>query len=69
MHDGRFETLEEVINHYSNGIIDHPTVDTSLNNPIKRGLQFSETQKKHLLTFLNTLNDTSFIRRRLLSEF
>lgn len=69
MHDGRFETLEQVINHYSNGIIDHPTVDTSLNNPIKRGLQFSETQKKHLLTFLNTLNDTSFIRRRLLSEF
>lgn len=69
MHDGRFETLDQVINHYSDGIIDHPTVDTSLNNPMKRGLQFSDIQKKQLLSFLKTLSDTSFIQRRLLSEF
>jgi cytochrome c peroxidase len=69
MHDGRFETLDQVINHYSDGIIDHATVDTSLNNPMKRGLQFSDIQKKQLLSFLKTLSDTSFIQRRLLSEF
>ena len=30
MHDGRFETLEEVIDHYSNGIKAHPNLDNLL---------------------------------------
>jgi len=30
MHDGRFATLEEVLNHYSSGIIDHPNLDSRL---------------------------------------
>lgn len=30
MHDGRFETLEEVVEHYSNGVQAHPNLDWSL---------------------------------------
>ncbi len=32
MHDGRFETLEEVVEHYSNGVQAHPNLDWSLRN-------------------------------------
>lgn len=51
MHDGRFETLEQVVNHYSNGIIDHPTVDTSLNNPIKEDCNLVIHKKNNCLLF------------------
>ena len=32
MHDGRFNTLEEVVDHYNSGIIKHPNLDWSLTN-------------------------------------
>jgi cytochrome c peroxidase len=48
MHDGRFKTLEEVIEHYNNGILPHENLDPilkdSLGNPIKLGL--GELEKK-----------------------
>jgi len=59
MHDGRFETLEEVIDHYSNGIHFSENLDPNLdpNNP----LNFTEEEKKALIAFLKTLSDPSFI--------
>jgi cytochrome c peroxidase len=59
MHDGRFETLEQVLNHYSSGIQDFPTLDSSL-----RGLSLSAAEKELLLAFLLTLNDESFVNSR-----
>lgn len=56
MHDGRFETLEEVLAHYESG--GHFAENV---NPNVRQLQFSEQDKSDLIAFLNTLTDTTFI--------
>jgi len=54
MHDGRFETLEEVIEHYSTGIKAHNNLDAKL--PVS-GFNFTATEKENLLDFLYTLSD------------
>lgn len=60
MHDGRFETLEQVIEHYNSGIQAHPTLSPALTDqngaPIR--LNFTDLEKAALLAFLNTLTDT-----------
>lgn len=62
MHDGRFATLREVIDHYDHGIQDIRRLDTSLRenfmlfNPPLR-LNLSEEDKQALEAFLNTLTD------------
>lgn len=58
MHDGRFETLREVINHYSEGIADHPNLDSQLKsgNKVKR-MDFTEEEKVSLEAYLRTLTD------------
>lgn len=53
MHDGRFNTLEEVVDHYVNGVRDHPSLDWALTNPIN----LSEVEKNQLIEFLKTLTD------------
>lgn len=61
MHDGRFKTLEEVVDHYSTGIKLHPTLSPALTdaqgNPIK--LNWSSTQKASMVAFLKTLTDNN----------
>ena len=56
MHDGRFESLEEVIDHYVSG--GHFVENKS---PNVRKLDFSERDKQDLIAFLKTLTDTSFV--------
>ena len=67
MHDGRFQTLEEVINHYSEGIQDHPNLDFRLRQdfladeaPVR--MNFSEEKKAALVAFLHTLTDYDFVQ-------
>lgn len=59
MHDGRFTSLEEVIEHYNSGIQAHPTLSPALTdsngNPIR--LNLSQTEKAALVAFLKTLTD------------
>ena len=61
MHDGRFETLEEVIEHYNSGVQDHRNLhpllqDGFVNGPKK--LNLSDEEKAALVSFLKTLTDT-----------
>ncbi|MEL7118144.1 MAG: cytochrome c peroxidase [Bacteroidota bacterium] len=56
MHDGRFETLEEVIDHYATG--GKPGINVS---PLVRPLEFTERDKSDLIAFLHTLTDSTFI--------
>ncbi len=60
MHDGRFATLEEVIDHYDFGGHDSPTVDP-LMKYIGVGLLLSPEEKENLKAFLLTLSDQSFM--------
>lgn len=60
MHDGRFETLEEVLEHYDKNVKKSPTLDPLLNKNGVLGIKLSEKEKKALLAFFETLEDTSF---------
>ena len=59
MHDGRFASLEEVVEHYNSGIQNHPTLAPPLRDedglPIR--LNLSEEDKAALVAFLHTLTD------------
>ncbi len=64
MHDGRFATLEEVIDHYSNGVASHPNLDERLRDPNTGSplvLNITPDEKTALIAFMHTLTDHSFI--------
>lgn len=61
MHDGRFETLQEVINFYSEGVQYSPYVDPKMGFAHHGGARLSDLEKKQILAFLHTLTDSSFI--------
>ena len=60
MHDGRFATLDEVINHYSEGLQNSPTIDPLMKKVDEGGVQLTTQEKADLKAFLLTLTDTSF---------
>jgi len=59
MHDGRFETLKEVIDHYNSGGFWSPSVDPLIRVGV--GLGLTEAEKQDLVAFLLTLTDSSFV--------
>lgn len=61
MHDGRFATLEEVINHYSTGLKFSETIDPLMKSVSKGGVNISEKDKIDLKKFLLTLSDNDFV--------
>ena len=63
MHDGRFQTLEEVIDFYSTGIQNHKNLHRNLRNDVlaPRRFKFSESDKEDIVAFLNTLTDESLL--------
>ncbi len=58
MHDGRFETLDQVLEHYRNGIHSAPNLDTLLTT----GISLTDTEKQDIISFLHTLTDYTFIK-------
>lgn len=61
MHDGRFATLDEVINHYSEGLQASPTIDPLMKKVDQGGVQLSEQDKADLKAFLLSLTDEAFV--------
>lgn len=61
MHDGRFETLEDVVNHYSFGVTESATIDPMLEFSHQGGVQLNFEQRQLLITFLKTFTDWEFI--------
>lgn len=59
MHDGRFATLEEVIEHYDRGVKRGGTLDPNLAKHPEAGLQLTSQEKADLVAFLKTLTDVS----------
>ncbi len=64
MHDGRFSTLEEVIEHYNSGVLNGPALDNRLKGPNNTVQQLNMTllQKQQLKAFLETLTDNVIIQ-------
>ena len=63
MHDGRFRTLEEVLEHYSHNIKNHPNLDARLKgtNNLPKEMNISAQDKIALVAFLKALTDYSMI--------
>ncbi|KQS39847.1 cytochrome C peroxidase [Pedobacter sp. Leaf194] len=64
MHDGRFYSLDEVMEHYNSGVKPASNLDVKL----KGGIQLSTTEKEQIKAFLKTLTDNDFIKNKLYSE-
>jgi cytochrome c peroxidase len=62
MHDGRFTTLDEVINHYSEGVRSTATIDSFIAGNQQGGIHFTTEEKQDLKAFLLTLNDSAFVQ-------
>ena len=61
MHDGRFATLDDVINHYSTGLQSSPTIDPLMKKVNEGGVHLSENDKSDLKAFLLSLSDNDFV--------
>ena len=64
MHDGRFATLEEVLDHYADHLKESPNVDGVLSarmNPGVPPITFTEQEKTDMINYLKTLTDTTFV--------
>ena len=63
MHDGRFATLGEVVDHYSTMIQNHPNLDGSLRqrNRGPERYDFGADERAALVAFLHTLTDEAFL--------
>lgn len=69
MHDGRFATIDEVLEHYSHGIMKSATLDTRLmenGEPLK--LDITTQDREALKAFLATLTDYKMVTNPLLSN-
>lgn len=68
MHDGRYATLEEVVEFYSAGLEKSATVDPLMKNLSAGGIQLNTEEKAALVVFLKTLSDSEFLSNPELSD-
>ncbi|MFN8416485.1 MAG: cytochrome c peroxidase [Cytophagaceae bacterium] len=68
MHDGRFNTLEKVLNHYSDGVVDSPTLDPLLKSNGNLGISLTDEEKQKIILFLQTLTDYTFVNNPLFQQ-
>lgn len=68
MHDGRFQTLEEVVDHYNGEVKNSSTVDPALLGITATGLMLDEQEKEDLINFLKTLTDYTLLNNPAYSD-
>ncbi|MCX6251894.1 MAG: cytochrome-c peroxidase [Bacteroidetes bacterium] len=61
MHDGRFKTIDEVIDFYSSGLVWSPSISPLMHHISTGGVMLNPLKKAHLKAFLLTLTDTAFV--------
>lgn len=70
MHDGRFQTIDEVLNHYDSGVEQSETLDPLLlNEDGSYGIFLSTDEKAKLKAFLKSLDDESFVSNPIIEVF
>jgi len=60
MHDGRFQTLEQVVQHYSSGVVQSATLDPGMAKEKGGGVQLSASDQAALVAFLKTLVEPQY---------
>jgi cytochrome c peroxidase len=62
MHDGRFQTLEEVLDHYVSGVHPAPNLASELSTATTLP-QLTQNDKEDIIAFLHALTDTSYVNK------
>lgn len=62
MHDGRFRTLEQVLNHYRFTIKESASLDPLFKNNTTPGIVLTDDEADKIIAFIKTLTDNDFIR-------
>jgi cytochrome c peroxidase len=72
MHDGRFNTLEEVVDHYSDHIANSSALSSFIQGHSEVGndkmFRLTKIEKEDLMSFLNMLTDTAFLHKTAFSD-
>ncbi|WP_312195446.1 cytochrome-c peroxidase [Epilithonimonas vandammei] len=68
MHDGRFTTLEAVLNFYSDQVENQPNLDPLLKKDGHVGIRMNPSEKQYIIAFLKTLSDQNFITNKAFAE-
>jgi cytochrome c peroxidase len=61
MHDGRFKTLEEVLQFYTNGVQKSPSIDPKMHFNHSNGVTLTSDEQESIILFLNSLTDSTLI--------
>jgi len=61
MHDGRFQTMDEVIDFYSDSVKNSETLSPLMHHVMDGGVRLTDEEKAQLKAFLNTLTDEAFL--------
>jgi cytochrome c peroxidase len=68
MHDGRFFTLDAVLDHYSNQVQNTPNLDPLFQQGSQLGIALTADEKLKIIAFLKTLDDKGFLLDKRFSE-
>jgi len=61
MHDGRFNSLDQVLQFYNNGVNDSNTLAPRLQRAAEHGMGLSAQDRQDIINFLNTLTDPTYL--------
>lgn len=64
MHDGRFKTIRQVLDHYTNTIVESPTLAREFRKPF----ELNDSEKTDIIAFLLTLTDDEFLHNPMLRD-
>lgn len=69
MHNGKLEALEDVLDFYTSGVHNTPTLDPLLKQNENPGFELTDEEKTSIIIFLKTLTDETFLSDRRFSEY
>ena len=69
MHDGRFGSLQSVLNFYNSGVQESKTLDPILKQNERLGIVLTTDEREALIAFLNTLTDNEFLEDERFAEY
>ncbi len=69
MHDGRFQTLAQVLDHYDSGMVATENLDPVFQQNENLGISLTEDEKQKIIAFLETLTDDNFLLDDRFAEF
>ncbi len=68
MHDGRYTSLQEVLDFYASGVTEMPNLDPLMRQNAGLGIAMTAEEKRKIIAFLRTLTDDTFLKDKRFTE-